>query len=624
MGIVGNKTCAYFSKKKAIQNQAVFKFFVDLVVFENFKNIAMKKIFLIIFLFLFSFKGICQKNDTIKVTTEQKYTIIGDSIIEKDTIKISKNKLLKIKKDSLDRNIRTFVIEYDFQTGKFPDRKRIKPRVDVPVVFKIININRLAYTVKVTSKDSIIGFSDLSGLKLLLKKDDEEKIAENIKKTEPTTEFLNNILPVNKNDFIYNELKKEDKLLTSKEAEVLVNEINTTNRLFLEKLNTKINELNADNKLVKTKLQIDSTKLKSIVKEKFAYHFAAQNDLANTYLLILQKHHGILQLWNDFLQVNTIINNPLLNIKDLERNNKVITDVFDKFNKNRNILNDFNLAVTSFQNQYKTLKENPEITNQTNYGGSIKLFNIVDHLNSNVEAIKKQIDAVKFDDLKQNIDQINTLLLVNEDKNSLFEYVSDPIQPNQDVAIFNVKVDKNNKDASLFYNERNFSYKAFTRHGIRFDLNLGLVGSFHKKNDTYLIKADSLGVNRITNTNSSGFSPSFVGFFTTSYRSSTHFTGGLSVGLGVSADNGTIALDNFFIGPSLIVGRYERVNLTAGVSLKNLPKLNGNFREGQEVSSTTTIEAVTTKSYQSGFFIALTYNLTKGVKNNVKQIKNFF
>jgi hypothetical protein len=393
---------------------------------------------------------------------------------------------------------------------------------------------------------------------------------------------------------------------------------------FLEQLNTKINELNATNKIANTKLTIDFEKLKPILEKKFPYHFKAQSDLANLYLLILQKHDGILHLWNDFLQVNTIINNPLLTVTDLEKNKEVFTTVYNKFNDNRNILNEFNLAITSFQNQYKTLKENPEIKNQTNYGGSIKLFNIVDHLNSNVEGIKKQIDAVKFEDLKQNIDQINTLLIVNEDKNSLFEYVSDPIQPNQDVAIFKIKVDKNNKDASLFYNERNFSYKAFTRHGIRFDLNLGVAGSFHKKNNTYEIKADSLGVNRITNTNSSGFSPSFVGFFTTSYRSSTHFTVGLSVGLGVSADNGTIALDNFFIGPSLIVGRYERVNLTAGVSLKNLPKLNSNFREGQEVSNTTTIEAVTTKSYQSGFFIALTYNLTKGVKNNVKQIKNFF
>lgn len=557
----------------------------------------MKKLLILLIFFSFSINVFGQKADTIP-----------------------KKKKTKI----ADRKIRTYVVEYDFQTGKFPDGKRIKPRVDVPVVFKITNINRLAYTVKVTSKDTIIGFSDLSGLELLLKKNEIKETAENIKKAESTTELLSNNLPVNKNDFIYNETKNEVKKLNSKEAEILVNEINNTNMVFLEKLNTKINELNTSNKIVNTELKIVFEKLKPILEKKFSYHFKAQNDLANLYLIILQKHNGILHLWNEYLQINTLINNPLLTRKDLEKINNAFTKVYNNFNENRNILNELNLAVTSFQNQYNTLKANPEITNQTNYGGSIKLFNIADHLNSNVVAIKKQTDAVKFDDLIQKTDQINTLIITNEDKNSLFEYVSNPIQPNQDVAIFKVSIDKNNKDASLFYNERDFSYKAFTRHGIRFDLNLGVAGSFHKKNNSYEIKANSSGVNTITNTNSSGFSPSFVGFFTTSYRSSTHFTGGLSLGLGVSADNGTVALDNFFIGPSLIVGRYERINLTAGISFKNLPKLNSGYTEGQTIlNNTTTIESITSKSYQSGFFIALTYNLTKGVKNNVKQIKNF-
>jgi hypothetical protein len=186
------------------------------------------------------------------------------------------------------------------------------------------------------------------------------------------------------------------------------------------------------------------------------------------YLLILQKHKNLFTLWNDFLQVNTIINNPLLTKVDLKKDSINILSIYEKFNNNRNILNDFNLLVISFENQYNFLKSNPEIKNQANYGGSIKLFSIVDNLNNEIQAIKKQTEAIKFETLRQNIDQINTLLIINEDKKSLFEYVSNPIQPSQDVAIFKVKVDKNNKDASLFYNERDFSYKAFTRHGIRF------------------------------------------------------------------------------------------------------------------------------------------------------------
>jgi hypothetical protein len=407
----------------------------------------MKKILLILFLLSFSIEVIGKEIKDLLPTQEES----------------------KEKKDTLiDRKVRTFVIEYDFQTGKFPDGKRIKPRVDVPVVFKIKNINRLAHSVKVTSKDSIIGFSDLSGLELLLKQNEVKEIAKNIKEAETNPPLQTNNPPLNINDLLYNEINKADKPLTSKGAETLVNDINRTNLVFLEQLNTKINELSTNYKTIITKINSDSKTLPTSIEQKFPYHFKTQADLANLYLLILQKHKNLFTLWNDFLQVNTIINNPLLTKVDLKKDSINILSIYEKFNNNRNILNDFNLLVISFENQYNFLKSNPEIKNQANYGGSIKLFSIVDNLNNEIQAIKKQTEAIKFETLRQNIDQINTLLIINEDKKSLFEYVSNPIQPSQDVAIFKVKVDKNNKDASLFYNERDFSYKAFTRHGIRF------------------------------------------------------------------------------------------------------------------------------------------------------------
>ena len=77
------------------------------------------------------------------------------------------------------------------------------------------------------------------------------------------------------------------------------------------------------------------SELKSIVKDKFAYHFTAQNDLANIYLIILQKHAGILHLWNDFLQVNTLINNPLLTIKDIKKDSVLIMEIYKNFNYSR-------------------------------------------------------------------------------------------------------------------------------------------------------------------------------------------------------------------------------------------------------------------------------------------------
>ncbi len=561
----------------------------------------MKKLILIFFLFSFSINGFGQKDIDI-LPSQNETKMVNDTL----------------KKKLKDRNVRTYVIEYDFQTGLFPNRKKLKPRVDVPVVFKITNINRLAYTVKIESKDSVIGFSDLSGMEMLLTKKEVDEIVENVKKTETNPPLQNNNLPVKGSDFLTSENGK-----TKEVPAEIVNEINQTNSKLLEQLNTKINEIIKGTYELSTKIDNDTLKISANLVEKFPYHFKAQNDLTELYILILVKHQTIISLWNEYRQARTYINDPLLTEKNIADIKDSLSIAQKKFSDNKNVLNDFNLLINRFQNLYNSMKSNPEITQQANYGGSIKLFSIVDNLNIEVKSVKQQIDAVKFDVIKDNVNQIYSLFFLENEKYPLFEYVSDPIQPFQDVAIFKVKVQKNDKDASLFYNERDFSYKEFTRHGIRFDLNIGIAGSFYNKDNFYDIKADSNGVRRITNADKSGFSPSFVGFFTTSYRSATHWTGGLSVGLGISADDGTITLENFFIGPSLIVGRYERVNLTTGVSLKNLRKLDNGFKEGQEVANATIIEGVTTKSYEPGFFIALTYNLTKGVKNNVKQIKNF-
>ncbi len=112
-----------------------------------------------------------------------------------------------------------------------------------------------------------------------------------------------------------------------------------------------------------------------------------------------------------------------------------------------------------------------------------------------------------------------------------------------------------------------------------------------------------------------------VGFFTTSYRSATHYTVGLSLGLGIGTTNGKIILDNVYIGPSLIVGKYERISITSGITFKNIPKLNNSFKNGDIVPNSFKPENITTESYQPGIFFAIHYNLTSGVRNQLKFLK---
>ncbi|HEU4496831.1 MAG TPA: hypothetical protein VFR70_07240, partial [Flavobacterium sp.] len=144
---------------------------------------------------------------------------------------LQKDTLLK---DSLkDRQIRTYVVEYDFSTGLFPNRKQIKPRVDVPIIFKIKNINRLAYKIDIACRDSIIGHTDLIGLETLIKKNEAEKLKTDLKKAETPAVVQANILPVNKYDF-----RKPDKDFTT-----LIDSINKFEVSLLKKLETKLAEI---------------------------------------------------------------------------------------------------------------------------------------------------------------------------------------------------------------------------------------------------------------------------------------------------------------------------------------------------------------------------------------------
>ena len=86
--------------------------------------------------------------------------------------------------DSINRKVgkrrtNTYVIEYDFKSG-YLKKNNQKIIVNSPVIFKIVNINRLAYEVRVKAKDSVIGVSNMEGLTELFKKEQIENLEKQI------------------------------------------------------------------------------------------------------------------------------------------------------------------------------------------------------------------------------------------------------------------------------------------------------------------------------------------------------------------------------------------------------------------------------------------------------------
>ena len=517
--------------------------------------------------------------------------------------------------DSINRKMgkgrtNTYVIEYDFKSGYFKKNNQ-KIIVNSPVIYKIVNINRLAYDVSVKAKDSVIGVSNMEGLTELFKKEQIENLEKQINTSDINKSNIQPFTAVVIDDFKGSE----------KENKELKKSINN----FMIELSSKSNlPLNAVNKedIKKALDSIESIKVVNKIDEDISNHLELQKKLTTLYLKILEKYYIMLNLSKEYLHISSLINEPLLSSND-QIDELKLENIVLEFENNKIIKEDISLLVNQFQSEYNAIKTNIQLGKSTNYGGVMKLNYISDNQNVVINHINEKINKINFDDLRNELIQLKNLLKT-QNKNLIFEYVSHPIQPFQDVVIFDVEIKKKKTDNNLIDNSRKFSHKEFVRHGLRLDVSLGVAGSLHSDKYSYAVKMNQNNENVIMKSDKSIFTPSFVGFFTASRRSATHFSCGFSIGIGVSANEGSLTFDNFFVGPSLTVGKYERVTLTSGLSIKNLPVLNSGYQEGDIVPQQYTIENVSDKNYVPGFFISLSYNLTKGVKDNIKHMKSFY
>ena len=517
--------------------------------------------------------------------------------------------------DSINRKMgkgrtNTYVIEYDFKSGYFKKNNQ-KIIVNSPVIFKIVNINRLAYEVRVKAKDSVIGVSNMEGLTELFKKEQIENLEKQINTSDINKSNIQPFTAVVVDDFKGSENENKE----------LKKSINN----FMIELSSKSSlSLNAiDEEEIKKALDsIENIKVGNKIDEDISNHLELQKKLTTLYLKILEKYYIMLNLSKEYLHISSLINEPLLSSNDQIDDLKLETIVLE-FENNKIIKEDISLLVNQFQSEYNAIKTNIQLGKSTNYGGVMKLNYISDNQNVVINYINEKINKINFDNLRNELIQLKNLLKT-KNRNLIFEYVSHPIQPFQDVVIFDVEIKKKKTDNNLIDNSRKFSHKEFVRHGLRLDVSLGVAGSIHSDKYSYAVKMNQNNENVIMKNDKSIFTPSFVGFFTASRRSATHFSCGFSIGIGVSANEGSLTFDNFFVGPSLTVGKYERVTLTSGLSIKNLPVLNNGYQEGDIVPQQYTIENVSDKNYVPGFFISLSYNLTKGVKDNIKHMKSFY
>lgn len=108
-----------------------------------------------------------------------------------------------------------------------------------------------------------------------------------------------------------------------------------------------------------------------------------------------------------------------------------------------------------------------------------------------------------------------------------------------------------------------------------------------------------------------------IAIVTITNRSTGYGAIGASAGLGVDVVSGKIQMSNFFIGPTLILGKYDRMMFTAGAALRNVGNLKGDYKINDVITQSNDVNTVLSDNYKIGFFLALTYNLTENVRSKI-------
>lgn len=648
----------------------------------------MKKLLLTIFVLIIAINSFSQ-------------TVKDSSIILEKEYKEHKN-LHKIKgrvnRNVLPQQTNTYVIEYDFKTGVY-SRNMLNLKVNTPVVFKIININRLAYDIKVAPRDSIIAdtgwengvkeFLDETPLPTVATAKEESNVKTNsevkaiesndakssVKDTVQRNKMVRSLNEILYNielglDVLHNRIKSNDITKAKLNQELL--EINSKNqkgqkildslmqeanlkkntianyrndsidskRKYYEKefplIDEYLKSLNRDDSIFKvnSKLELKSimneiekndtiinrdkaelkrkTDLKKNIDTNYKRLAVEYENFTVTFAKLKRLYFKILKVNECYNEVRIDMSNPLLfsskqiDLIKLEKLKSTFPSLSDDYSE-------FLSVYMHLGHELYVLKQD-DIFKYLNFGGQIKFLEPATNMKSLADdwhnEIKKTDVTTLIHEMKRALE-----LLINPE---VYTYISKPIQPVKDIVIFDVKIKKHNQDKPHYNNDKDFSYKEYTKGGMRFDAGIGFAISYFDNAPQYEITPNEEEKNSITIKEKNLWVPSFVGIFTASFRSNKLATFGISAGIGISANDGKFEFNNFYFGPSLTLGREDRFCLTSGFTVKSISKLKANVKENTLVSNTNDISSFTNEAYKFGPFLSLTYNLTKGIRNNVK------
>ena len=616
----------------------------------------MKKLILT-FVLLFGFQVYAQEFKTEKKKLNKEL----ETELNKDYTAIDHDKVKELRKKlaSLNNYIDTTkTVVYDFQKKEYT-RSNVLPRVGEAIVFKIININRLAYDISIKSNDVAIVdeyFNDdiktegrasntmdnlrlatatlpiVSGVNTEGLKVKSPEVS-NTDKTDRITK-LTKALKDKETEITLEKaaiIKSEETLkLITKEIELLLVDGNTNDAIVSEIAKKKKALLDEEIALMKKKdslSQLENDKISittELIDNKNTIEAAdlTYETLKNEYKNILNQYSVLISNEMDYEEYRQFILNPLLNYKKYEEKVNDKNFIYYKLYKYRTNITDFEKSIAAFNSSFAIAMNNYKIMDKLEEAPKA-------NLRSNYQQIKNEVDNIKmaYDkiDLSTKLLKVESIHIILRDGKA-FETASAPIQPFEDYVTFEVDIkSRNTIQMSEYVDNSKFTYMEYTRGGVRFDFSTGVVFNFGGNNNEYEIKdviavEDGANVNKkeIVLTSKNDFTPMLAGMFHTSFRRSGMWAIGLTLGASLNVE--TFQLNSLFPGVSILIGKKQKFILTAGPSFRQVDVLKDNYETDTlyPIGDFSDTSQLTSKQFKIGGFFGITYNLTQKQRGKFK------
>ncbi|SFC09307.1 hypothetical protein SAMN05421747_104108 [Parapedobacter composti] len=556
-------------------------------------------------------------------------------------------------------------IQYNFQTGSYlKDIKRIK--VHTPVVFEIRNINPFAYTVTVTPKDSVVARSSFDKELLeAITNSELQKGAEKLSATQVevnssvanqapelvTADFKNGTDGKSKNQESFNKISEIVKLQEQswELKEKLQSYQDSLNRIesHISKIGNdttnaqskdsaaiaKVKEMEEIRKAEYDTLQSEAKKRLTEIEYKTKKLQKEVNDALKTYESLLstfiQKYDAflidsryLLRMLRYTNSINAVADNPQLDYNLFKRQFKGDVDRMSaELFKSLNEIDNYKRSHSELADAYFRLIYTPALDSIMEPSGIAKAQAYPNFLKAKADGLSKWFADYAADNIIKQAIWVASIL----SDSTQYNFHSSPIQPENDLLQFEVKIAKRRPvHPNALYREKNFTYRQPLYGGTRVDFSLGLAASYYWNAPTYELDTES----RITKAGPDHMvAPAVLGMVTMSRRRTGYIAWGGSAGLGLDINEGKIQLSNFFIGPTMLLGKSERIFLSLGASLKDVGRLKSGYeytigdKLGTEIPPTSDLSSYMAKHYRIGVFASITYSLTKDALAMIKNLR---